>query len=65
MSVLRGGGLLTGAAILIVAGLLLRLNLVDWLIDAVGLVLLIAGLGLGIVGVVKLMSGRGVSSRDY
>ena len=65
MSVLRGGGLLTGAAILIVAGLLLRLDLVDWLIDAVGLVLLIAGLGLGIVGVVKLMSGRGVSSRDY
>ena len=65
MSVLRGGGLLTGAALLIVAGLLLRLDLVDWLIDAVGLVFLIAGLGVGIVGVVKLISGRGVSSRDY
>ena len=53
-----GPSLFVVAIMLVVAGLLLRWDLVDWLIDTVGVVLIIAGIAAGAFGVVKSMSTR-------
>ena len=62
MSKAAGGGLFLAAIILVVLGLILRLDLVDWLIDAFGLLLIIVGVVLGIIGLIKMFSGGGKSS---
>ena len=54
----RAGGLFATAVLLLVVGVVLRWELVDWLIDAVGFLFIIAGLGVGAVGLFRLMSGR-------
>ena len=62
MSKAAGGGLFLAAIVLVVLGLILRLDLVDWLIDAFGLLLIIVGVVLGIIGLVKMFSGGGNKS---
>ena len=53
-------GLIMVAAVLIATGLVLRLDLIDWLIDAIGFTFLAAGAITGVVGLLKLvMGGRG------
>ena len=43
MSRLQGGGFLMIGAILVVAGVLLRWDLVDWIIDTAGFLLIVLG----------------------
>ena len=50
-------GLIMVAAVLIAAGLVLRLDLIDWLIDAIGFTFLAAGVITGVVGLLKLVTG--------
>ena len=53
-------GLIIFAAALFATGLVLRLDLIDWLIDAIGFVFLAAGVITGVVGVFRLvLGGRG------
>ena len=52
------GGLIVVAVILLATGLFLRWDLVDWLIDAVGFLFIAAGLITGVVGLIKLITGR-------
>ncbi len=53
-----GPSLFVVAIVLVVAGLLLRWDLVDWLIDAAGAVFIVAGITAGAFAVVKSMSAR-------
>ncbi len=53
-----GPSLIVVAIVLVVAGLLLRWDLVDWLIDAVGAVFIVAGIATGALAMVKVMSAR-------
>jgi len=46
------------AIVLVVAGLFLRWDLVDWLIDAVGLLFIVVGIAAGAFAAVKTMSSR-------
>ena len=50
-------GLIMVAAVLIATGLVLRLDLIDWLIDAIGFTFLAAGAIAGVVGLLKLVTG--------
>ena len=53
-------GLIMFAAALFATGLVLRLDLIDWLIDAIGFMFLAAGAITGVVGVLRLvLGGRG------
>ena len=53
-------GLFMVAAVLFATGLVLRMDLIDWLIDAIGFTFLAAGAITGVVGLLKLvMGGRG------
>ena len=59
MSRLQGGGFLMIGAILVVAGVLLRWDLVDWIIDTAGFLLIVLGAVVGIIGLIKMFSGGG------
>ncbi|HJO81919.1 MAG: hypothetical protein QGG34_05290 [SAR202 cluster bacterium] len=60
-----GSGLLFAGIVLFIMGAVLRWDLIDWLIDATGLILILIGVILGIVGVVQMMSGNKSGSSDY
>jgi hypothetical protein len=53
-----GASFFAVAIVLVVAGLFLRWDLVDWLIDAVGLLFIVAGIAAGAFAAVKAMSSR-------
>ena len=60
MERIGAGGIILVALIMFATGLILRWDLVDWLIDAVGFLFIAGGLITGVVGLLKLlMSGRG------
>ena len=44
-------------------GVVLRWDLIDWLIDAAGLVLIVMGAVLGVIGLVQMFTGGG--GKDY
>ena len=59
----QGGGLVIVGVFLLVVGVILRWDLIDWLIDASGFVLIILGAIVGIVGLVQMFTGGG--RREY
>ena len=58
MSNLGGGGLIIAGVVLAFLGLVLRWNLIDWLIDFTGLLLIIIGIVLGVFGLIQVFSSR-------
>ena len=65
MNKLRGAGFLVVGAVLFTLGIILRLDLIDWLIDATGFVLIVIGAIAGIFGLIQVFSGRGQRSSEY
>ena len=57
-----GFGLLMAAVVLVILGAVLRWDLIDWLIDTTGLILILIGIVLGIIGLAQMMSNKGTSS---
>ena len=64
MRKLGGSGLFLAGIILLILGIVLRWDLIKWLIDATGLVLIIVGVILGIIGLIQMFSGGGGRSRS-
>ena len=58
MEKIGAGGLILVAVVMLATGLVLRSDLVDWLMDAVGFVFIAGGLTIGVVGLLKLLMGR-------
>ena len=50
------GGLILSAIVLIVLGVVLRSDLVAWLVDAMGMTFIAAGVLVGIGGLVRLLA---------
>ena len=65
MRKLEGGGLLMAGILLIIVGIVLRWDLIDWLINATGLILIIIGVILGIIGLIQTFSGGGRKSSEF
>ena len=53
--------------VMLILGIVLRWDLIDWLIDTTGLVLIIIGAIIGIIGLVQMFTGGGErsSSSDW
>ena len=62
MRVAGGGGLILMGIILVILGVVLRWDLIKWLIDATGMFLIIVGVILGIVGLISVLTGSKGSS---
>jgi hypothetical protein len=58
-------GMLGVGVILVILGIILRWNLIDWLIDLSGLILLVVGVVLIVLGLIKMFTGSGSSQTDY
>ena len=56
-------GMLGVGVILVILGIILRWNLIDWLIDLSGLILLVVGVVLIVLGLIKMFTGS--SQTDY
>ena len=65
MNKVKGAGFFAVGAVLIILGVILRWDLIDWLIDATGLLLIVMGAIAGIIGLIQLFSGGGERSSDY
>lgn len=59
MNRLGGSGLLISAIIMIVLGVILRWDLIDWIIDVTGLLLIVLGAVLLVISLVSLVVGGG------
>ena len=62
---LEGSGLLMAGVLLLIVGIVLRWDLIDWLIDATGLILIVIGVILGIIGLIQTFSGAGQKSSEF
>ena len=62
MGKVGGGGLFIVGLVILILGIVLRWDLIDWLIDTTGLVLIIIGAIVGIIGLIKMFTGSGESS---
>ena len=53
--------------VMLILGIVLRWDLIDWLIDTTGLVLIVIGAIIGIIGLVQMFTGGGErsSSSDW
>ena len=65
MKKVKGAGFFVVGAVLIILGVILRWDLIDWLIDATGLLLIVMGAIAGIIGLIQMFSGGGERSGDY
>ena len=65
MGLFGAGGWLVLGIILVVLGLLVRSALFQWLIDAMGFILIIVGIIAVIVALVTMITGKGRRSGSY
>ena len=65
MNKVGGGGLLLAGILLAFMGFLIRSNLIEWLLDILGIVVIIGGAIVGIIGLIKMFSGGGSRSSDF
>ena len=65
MNKVGGSGLIVVAILLVLLGLVLRLGIIDWLIDVTGFLLILIGVIMGIVGLVQVFSSGNKSSSSF
>jgi protein-S-isoprenylcysteine O-methyltransferase Ste14 len=58
-----GFGLLISGIVLVILGAVLRWDLIDWLIDTTGLILILIGVVLLIIGGIQMLSNK--NSSDF
>ena len=57
MNKLGGSTLIVTAIFLVLVGAILRSGLIDWLIEIIGLSLIVLGVILGIIGLISVVKG--------
>ena len=57
MNKLGGSSLIVTAIFLVFVGAILRSGLIDWLIEIIGLLLIVLGVILGIIGLISVVKG--------
>ncbi|MBM3934062.1 MAG: hypothetical protein FJ319_07140 [SAR202 cluster bacterium] len=55
---MTGMGLVVVAVVLIILGVLVQSDLISWLLNVIGFVLIASGIIVGIVGLVQVVTGR-------
>ena len=62
MSKIGGFGLLVIGVFLVIVGWLVQSSIFEWLLDIAGVVIIIGGAIVGVIGIVKMLTGGGRSS---
>ena len=65
MNKIGGGGVLVAGVFLIFLGLLIQSDFLSWLLDILGLVVIVAGAVLSVYGLIKMFSGSESGASDY
>ena len=66
MGKVGGGGLVLAGILVIIFGFLIQSDLIEWLLDIVGIVIIVTGAVIGLIGLIKVFSGGGEStSSDF
>ncbi len=65
MRKLGGGGILIAGVFLIFMGWLIQSDLLEWLLNILGFVVIVAGIILGIYGLVQMFTGDKSGASDY
>ena len=61
MSRISGFGLLVVGVFLVILGWLVQSSIFEWLLDIAGVLIIIGGVVVGVIGIVKMFTGRGGS----
>ena len=61
MSWTSGFGLLVVGVFLVILGWLVQSSIFEWLLDIAGVLIIIGGAVVGVIGIVKMFTGRGGS----
>ena len=64
MGKVGGGGLVLAGILIVFLGFLIKSDLLEWLLELIGIVLIVGGAIVGIIGLIQLFSGGG-SSDDF
>ena len=59
MGKVGGGGLVLAGILIVFLGFLIKSDLLEWLLELIGIVLIVGGAIVGIIGLIKLFSGGG------
>ena len=62
MSKIGGFGLLVIGVFLVIVGWLVQSSIFEWLLDIAGVLIIIGGAIVGVIGIVKMLTGGGRSS---
>ena len=62
MRKIGGFGLLVIGVFLVIVGWLVQSSIFEWLLDIAGVVIIIGGAIVGVIGIVKMLTGGGRSS---
>ena len=65
MNKLGGGGLLVAGIFLVLLGAFLKSGILEWLLDFLGIIIIVAGVILGVYGLIRMFSGSKASSSDF
>lgn len=65
MKKVGGGGLLLTGVFLVVLGFLIMSDIVEWLLNVLGVIVIISGAIVGIIGLIQVFSGGGERSSEY
>jgi uncharacterized membrane protein YecN with MAPEG domain len=65
MNKLGGGSLFIAGIFLVLLGALIQSDILTWLLDILGFVVIVAGIIAGIIGLVKVFSGKKSGASDY
>ncbi len=60
-----GGAFILAGIFLIFLGFLISSDFLEWLLDVLGIVVIVAGAIIGIIGLIRVFSGGGSTSSDY
>ncbi len=60
-----GGGLILAGILIIIVGVFIQSNIFEWLLDIVGVLIIVVGAVVGVVGLFKLFSGGRDSGAGY
>ena len=65
MNKLGGGSLLVAGVFLVLLGALIQSDILEWLLDVMGVLVIVAGVVVGVVGLIKMFSGGKSGASDF
>ena len=65
MNKLGGGSLVVAGVFLVFLGWLIQSNLLEWLLNILGVVVIVAGVIIGIYGLIRMFSGGESGASDF